>query len=337
MADEIKLKNPWLVAVWPGMGNVAISAGYYLMAKLGMHLLAEFPARELFDVDHVDVKDGLIQPGRLPQSRFFVWNDPRGQHDLVVFIGEAQPPMGRIRLLSPADRVCQGPGRGTGLHVRGPGDPDASRQSCSRLRRRHRCRMPGRAEATGTADDRRRPDRRSERRAARCGRREWPARGLPAGRDAAYLRPGSLPEGRRWRFSKRLDRWPISRSISPSSPSKPGTWIRSSANCWCKCNRRSNNRRRRRKTSADESVEPDEGPASIETTSRASNGSLSKPSKTAPPPTSSSASWTGSVSSRSTRIGSSTCSRNANEQDPSCQTVIVVRSASRTICGSSGG
>lgn len=95
MVEEIKLKNPWLVAVWPGMGNVAVTAGYYLMAKLGMHLLAEFPARELFDVDHVQVKNGLIQPGRLPQSRLFVWNDPRGDHDLVVFIGEAQPPMGR--------------------------------------------------------------------------------------------------------------------------------------------------------------------------------------------------------------------------------------------------
>jgi uncharacterized protein len=95
MADEIRLKSPWLVAVWPGMGNVAISAGFYLMAKLGMHLLAEFPAGEFFDVDHVDVKGGLIQRGRLPQSRFFVWNDPRGQHDLLVFIGEAQPPMGR--------------------------------------------------------------------------------------------------------------------------------------------------------------------------------------------------------------------------------------------------
>ncbi len=79
MVEEIKLKNPWLVAVWPGMGNVAVSAGYYLMAKLGMHLLAEFPARELFDVDHVQVKNGLIQPGRLPQSRLFVWNDPRGR------------------------------------------------------------------------------------------------------------------------------------------------------------------------------------------------------------------------------------------------------------------
>ena len=43
MATAIKLNQPWMVAVWPGMGHVAISAGYYLMAKLGMHILAEFP------------------------------------------------------------------------------------------------------------------------------------------------------------------------------------------------------------------------------------------------------------------------------------------------------
>jgi proteasome assembly chaperone (PAC2) family protein len=95
MADEIRLNKPWLVAVWPGMGHVAISAGYYLMAKLGMHRLAEFSAEELFDVGHVDVKGGLIRTGRLPQSRLFVWNDPSRQRDLIVFIGEAQPPQGK--------------------------------------------------------------------------------------------------------------------------------------------------------------------------------------------------------------------------------------------------
>lgn len=95
MADEIRLNKPWLVAVWPGMGNVAISAGYYLMAKLGMHLLAEISAQELFDVEHVEVKGGLIQTGRLPRNRLFAWSDPRGRHDLVAFIGEAQPPLGK--------------------------------------------------------------------------------------------------------------------------------------------------------------------------------------------------------------------------------------------------
>lgn len=91
----LKLNHPWLVAAWPGIGHVAISAGYYLMAKLGMHLCAEFSARELFDVEAVTVEKGLIQTARLPRSRFFVWKDPAEKRDLVVFIGEAQPPTGR--------------------------------------------------------------------------------------------------------------------------------------------------------------------------------------------------------------------------------------------------
>jgi proteasome assembly chaperone (PAC2) family protein len=95
MAEEIQLNKPWLIAVWPGMGHVAISAGYYLMAKLGMHRLAEFSAEELFDLSHVDVKAGLIHQGRLPRSQLFVWNDPAGRRDLIVFIGEAQPPIGK--------------------------------------------------------------------------------------------------------------------------------------------------------------------------------------------------------------------------------------------------
>ncbi len=95
MTEQDKLKDPWLVAVWPGMGHVAMAAGYYLMAKLGMHSLAEFSPRGLFEVEHADVQGGLIRTGRLPRSRFFVWRDPRGEHDLVVFIGEAQPPVGK--------------------------------------------------------------------------------------------------------------------------------------------------------------------------------------------------------------------------------------------------
>jgi len=95
MADKPQLHHPWLVAVWPGMGNVALSAGYYLLTKLGMNALAEFEANELFDVDHVEVKNGLIQPTGLPRNRLFVWTDPKQKHDLVLFLGEAQPPIGK--------------------------------------------------------------------------------------------------------------------------------------------------------------------------------------------------------------------------------------------------
>jgi len=95
MAEPLKLNHPWLVAVWPGMGNVALSAGYYLMAKLEMHLIAEFEVRDLFDVDSVEVKDGIVQAGRRPRSRLFLWTDPNKKHDIVVFLGEAQPPIGK--------------------------------------------------------------------------------------------------------------------------------------------------------------------------------------------------------------------------------------------------
>jgi proteasome assembly chaperone (PAC2) family protein len=95
MTEIPKLNDPWMVAVWPGMGHVAISAGYYLMAKLGMHLLAEFSADDLADINHVEVKGGLISSVRLPRNRFFLWTDPNGKHDIVVFVGEAQPSIGK--------------------------------------------------------------------------------------------------------------------------------------------------------------------------------------------------------------------------------------------------
>lgn len=95
VVDANRLKQPWMVAVWPGMGHVALSAGFYLMAKLGMHRLAEFPSGGLFDVDYAVVEEGVVQPSQRPRNRFFVWRTPEGKRDIIVFIGEAQPPIGK--------------------------------------------------------------------------------------------------------------------------------------------------------------------------------------------------------------------------------------------------
>jgi proteasome assembly chaperone (PAC2) family protein len=96
MPEIPRLTHPWLVAVWPGMGHVALNAGVYLLSKLGMTAVAEFEGGELFDVSQVEVKGGVIQPARRPRNRFFVWIDPKKKHDLVVFLGEAQPPVGKF-------------------------------------------------------------------------------------------------------------------------------------------------------------------------------------------------------------------------------------------------
>jgi proteasome assembly chaperone (PAC2) family protein len=92
-----KLKAPWMVAVWPGMGNVALNAGYYLLAKLEMHVIAEFEVANLFDVDHVEVRQGRIQSVEHPRNRLFLWSDPEKKHDIVIFLGEAQPPVGKYQ------------------------------------------------------------------------------------------------------------------------------------------------------------------------------------------------------------------------------------------------
>jgi len=90
-----KLNHPWLVAVWPGIGNVALNAGIYLLSKMDMKVFSEFEANEFFDVEHVEVKGGIVQPARRPRNRLFLWEDPNRQRDIVVLLGEAQPTAGR--------------------------------------------------------------------------------------------------------------------------------------------------------------------------------------------------------------------------------------------------
>lgn len=96
MSMEPELKNPWMIAVWPGMGNVALTAGYYLMAKLDMELLEELDSGD-YELEQVEIDEGIMKIGRRPRDRFFLWRDPKDQHDILLFIGEAQPALGKYR------------------------------------------------------------------------------------------------------------------------------------------------------------------------------------------------------------------------------------------------
>ncbi len=103
------LRNPWLVAVWPGMGKVALGAGSYLVEKLPAELLCELHAREFFDVEKVEFQHGVIKHLRMPRSHFYVWRNPDAERDLVIFVGEAQPGARRLemchRLLDQAEEL----------------------------------------------------------------------------------------------------------------------------------------------------------------------------------------------------------------------------------------
>lgn len=85
------LRDPWLVAAWPGMGSVAMGAGTYLVDKLSARAIGELPGRDYFEIERIEVRDGLAQPGRTPRSLLFDWRHPERRRDLLLFLGEAQP------------------------------------------------------------------------------------------------------------------------------------------------------------------------------------------------------------------------------------------------------
>lgn len=88
----------WLIAAWPGLGHVATTAAIYLLSKLRMHQVAEFKARDLFELESVEVNVGLLRAAPLPRSRLFLSKNRDGEREIVVFLGEAQPPTGKLAL-----------------------------------------------------------------------------------------------------------------------------------------------------------------------------------------------------------------------------------------------
>src|ERR1041384_3788932 len=91
MAERNELRDPWLVAGWPGMGSVAWIGGGYLLEQLGARRVAELDVEGYFELQAVEVRNGVATPARMPHNLFFEWRDPRREHDLLIFIGEAQP------------------------------------------------------------------------------------------------------------------------------------------------------------------------------------------------------------------------------------------------------
>lgn len=100
----------WLVAAWPGLGQVAATAAVYLLSKLPMHQVAEFSARDLFELEQVEVHGGILRAARLPRSRLFLWRNPVPGKDIVVFLGEAQPPIGKLALCARLVSAARGLG-----------------------------------------------------------------------------------------------------------------------------------------------------------------------------------------------------------------------------------
>lgn len=86
-----RLRQPWLVAAWPGMGAVAQVAAHFLSSKLGAQELGGLPAGDCFEQRTIEVDRGVIRPPQEPKSTLLAWRDPAGGRDLVFCEGAVQP------------------------------------------------------------------------------------------------------------------------------------------------------------------------------------------------------------------------------------------------------
>lgn len=87
-----KLRSPNLLAAWPGIGNVAMILTNYLKAKLPFKELGYLEASYFFDPIGVLVKDNVVEAPTFPQSQFYYWKNDAAENDLILFIGDDQPP-----------------------------------------------------------------------------------------------------------------------------------------------------------------------------------------------------------------------------------------------------
>ncbi len=83
---DINVTAPILLAGWPGMGNVGVSAVDYLRRELNADEFGEIDMSEHFTPDAIVVEKGIANLPEVPANGFNVARDP----DLLFFLSEAQ-------------------------------------------------------------------------------------------------------------------------------------------------------------------------------------------------------------------------------------------------------
>ena len=110
-----RLKNPYLVCAWPGMGEVAFKAATYLIEQLKAEEFAEIPPEDFFYSTGSIVQEGILNVPGFPYGKFYYWKNPAtkiggsannfggkaGENDLIIFISNAQPDLAK------ADDYCK--------------------------------------------------------------------------------------------------------------------------------------------------------------------------------------------------------------------------------------
>lgn len=89
---EPKLKDPVLIASWPGIGNIGVIAVDTLRDVLGAEEFGEIEPWDFFYPKKVTIEGGVLKELEFPTSKFYFKRT--GERDLMFFIGEEQPAEG---------------------------------------------------------------------------------------------------------------------------------------------------------------------------------------------------------------------------------------------------
>ena len=85
-----RLKSPYLVAAWSGMGAVGLLAVNYLRQQLDAELFGRIDPEVYYAPTQVLIQEGIIQPVALPETKLYCW-DRGAEHDLILLVGTEQP------------------------------------------------------------------------------------------------------------------------------------------------------------------------------------------------------------------------------------------------------
>ncbi len=87
-----KLQNPILIVAWPGMGEVAYRTVLFLKEVLDFKMFAKLEAADFFKPAGVIVEKGILNLPHMPAG-FFYYYKAKNQPHIILFLGEAQPPL----------------------------------------------------------------------------------------------------------------------------------------------------------------------------------------------------------------------------------------------------
>ena len=101
VAKKPRLRKPYLIVAWPGMGEVAFKAVEYLIQELKAQEFARIIPDEFFYLTGSVISAGILEAPLLPQGKFYYWKNHAtpgavsGKNDLVIFLSNAQPDLSK--------------------------------------------------------------------------------------------------------------------------------------------------------------------------------------------------------------------------------------------------